>query len=80
MFGQVVLAFVNKVAQKILDAMLITLSNWFLLLLLFVLCCIQYKGNYVTPLFCLRVTQCVLLDYKCLQGKLRNRERIKSNL
>jgi hypothetical protein len=61
--------YINKVVQKISDVILITLSDCFLLPLLFVLCCIQNKGNDVMFLFYVRVTYYVLLDYKCLQGK-----------
>jgi hypothetical protein len=72
--------FINKVVQKTSDVVLITLSHCFLLPLLFVLCCIQNKGNDVRSLFTLRVTQCMLLDYKCLQGKRGQGEGIQSNL
>jgi hypothetical protein len=69
MFSQVVIVFINKVVQKISDVILITLSDCFLLPLLFVLCCIRHKGNDVMSPFSQWVTYCVLLDYKCLQGK-----------
>jgi hypothetical protein len=44
-FSQVVCVFMNKVAQKMLVVILITLSDWFLLPSLFVLCYSQHKNN-----------------------------------
>jgi hypothetical protein len=44
-FSQVLHVFINKVVQKMLLVMLITLTDWFLLPSLFVLCCRQHKSN-----------------------------------
>jgi len=44
-FSQVVCVFMDKVVQKMLVVILITLSDWFLLPSLFVLCYRQHKNN-----------------------------------